>query len=238
LEELGIIRRTPIRQETSFVNIVAITGSGISAASGIKTYRAEGSGWDKYAQGIAHARSYGNHLPELWRHWTAMGRAIEVAEPNDAHLALARAGASVITQNVDGLHQKAGSETVIELHGDMRSMRCLRCRQSMPCDLTTDSPVCANCGSVRVRTNAVLFGEKLLRRDYNAAEQLLRAADLVMVIGTSGEVYPARGFVNEAIERKTKTILFDIAPWDDGPAFDAVVLGPADETVPSYVENF
>jgi len=217
------------------VKITAITGSGISAASGIKTYRAAGAGWDEYANGIAHARSYGNHLPKLWRHWTEMARIIGAAKPNDAHLALAEAGAGIVTQNVDRLHQRAGSKDVIELHGDMATMRCLRCRKTMPCDLTTDSPICANCGSVRVRANVVLFGERLLSRDVKTAERMIRDADMVLVIGTSGEVYPTRGFINDAAERKQRVILFDIEPWKDSPGFSDVILGPSENTVREFL---
>lgn len=215
------------------MNVVAITGSGISAASGIATYRAD-KGWDEYAHGIAHAKRYGNHLPELWRHWTQMARNIEAAQPNAAHLTLAAQNAFIITQNVDGLHQEAGSENVIELHGDMRTMRCIRCKKVEPCDLSTESPSCKNCGSSRVRTNAVLFGEKLLRRNVNASEQAIRDADLVVVIGTSGKVFPARGFVDYSIERKKTTVLFDIEPWDDAPEFTEIILGPSEQTVPGF----
>lgn len=215
--------------------ITAITGSGISAASGIKTYRAEGSGWDEYAHGIAHYRHYGNHLPVLWQHWTAMGKAIADAKPNAAHIALARAGANIVTQNVDGLHSQAGSENVVELHGDMRTMRCMRCKKTTPCTLKTESPRCPFCDSPRMRTNAVLFGESLLKRNVKTAEQMVIASDLIMVIGTSGEVYPARGFVNDAITAGKRTVLFDIQEWTDNPGFSEVVLGSSETTVSEYL---
>lgn len=220
------------------MNVVALTGSGISAGSGIKTYRSD-SGWDEYAHGIAHASRYGNHLPELWRHWTKMARTISSAEPNLAHIALAAAGAKIITQNVDGLHQKAGSEDVVELHGNMRTMRCLRCKKTSDCDLSTESPVCPNCGSARVRTNAVLFGEQLLSRNVKTAMSWLNRADVLLVIGTSGEVFPTRSLVDLAIGHpEIKTVLFDIAEWPDKPDFSEIVLGPAEETLPVYLWNF
>jgi NAD-dependent deacetylase len=220
------------------MNVVALTGSGISASSGIKTYRSD-PGWDKYANGIAHATRYGNHLPELWSHWTEMSRAISSAEPNLAHIALAAAGAKIITQNVDGLHQRAGSADVVELHGNMRTMRCLRCKKTMDCDLSTDLPACSNCGSARVRTNAVLFGERLLRRNVDLAHNWVKSASesVLLVIGTSGLVYPARKFTDDAISRGTKTVLFDISEWPDNPGFSEVVLGPAEETVPAYLSG-
>lgn len=217
------------------MNITAITGSGISAASGIKTYRTAGSGWDEYANGIAHARSYGNHLPKLWKHWTEMARIIDAAKPNDAHHALAEVNAGIVTQNVDRLHQRAGSEETIELHGDMSTMRCLRCRQTMPCDLTTDSPTCSHCGSVRVRANVVLFGERLLSRDVKTAERMIRDAELVLVIGTSGEVYPTRGFINDAVDRKQRVVMFDIEPWKDSPKFSDVIFGSSEITVRKFL---
>lgn len=223
------------------MNITAITGSGISVASGIKTYREEGSGWDSYAHGIAHYMRYGNHLSELWRHWTAMAQAIETATPNAAHIALAEAGASIITQNVDGLHTRAGSENVVELHGNMYSMRCLRCKKTMPCDTSTVAPVCSYCGSSRIRTNAVLFGEPLLKRNISTAQNLVRDADLVVVVGTSGMVYPARGLVDKAIEQSRNSeqtiVLFDVAPWPDNPGFTDMILGPSSETLPEYLSG-
>lgn len=217
------------------MKITAITGSGVSAASNIPTYRAAGSGWDEYAQGKAHYRSYGNHLPELWKHWTAMGRLIEAAKPNPAHLALAQHDAFIITQNVDGLHQAAGSKDVIELHGDMRSMKCIRCRKVSPLDLSTESPQCSHCGSPRVRTNAVLFGEPLLKRNVDAAMDAINSSDVVIVAGTSGVVWPARGMVEHAVLRGIDTFLFDLEEWEDAPEFTGVSLGPCEENLPDYL---
>lgn len=220
------------------MNIVALTGSGVSAGSGVPTYRSKGSGWDEYAHGIAHAKRYGNHLPELWIHWTKMARLIDSSQPNLAHIALAAAGAKIVTQNVDGLHQKAGSTDVIELHGDMRTMRCLRCKKTMDCDLSTESPACCFCGSARVRTNAVLFGEQLLARNVKTAHRWASEADAILIIGTSGSVYPARGFLDESLARKKHTVLFDIAEWSDKPNFSEVVLGPAEKTLPVYLWHY
>lgn len=221
------------------MKIVAITGSGISKASGVKTYR-EDPNWDSYAQGKAHFSRYGNHLPELWEHWTHMARTFEAVEPNPAHRALAEAGVDIVTQNVDGLHARAGSENVVELHGNMYTMRCMRCKKTMPCDTSTDRPVCPYCGSNRVRTNSVLFGENLLARNMVTAQKLVVEADLVLVIGTSGLVFPARDLVDIAIGRtefKSRlTVLFDVIPWPDMPNFDEVILGPAETTVPRYME--
>lgn len=219
------------------MKIVAITGSGISAASGIPTYRTAGSGWDEYAKGKAHAKRYGNHLPELWTHWTAMGRAIAHADPNPAHTALAEANAFIITQNVDGLHQKAGSESVVELHGDMRTMRCLRCKKSSDLDLSTESPTCKNCGSSRVRTNAVLFGENILKRHFVAAETAVKESDLVIVAGTSGVVFPTRTLIDTALESKARTVLFDIDPWADTQGFTDVIVGKVEETLPVFLST-
>lgn len=216
--------------------IVALTGSGISVASGLKTYRSD-SGWDEYANGIAHATRYGNHLPELWVHWTSMARTISSAQPNLAHIALSAVEANIVTQNVDGLHQRAGSESVIELHGDMRSMRCLRCKKTMDCDLTTESPTCQYCGSTRVRTNAVLFGEHLLQRNVKTALEWTRKADLVLIIGTSGMVHPARSIL-DSVAPGTRTVLFDIAEWPDRPDFSEIVLGPAEVTLPPYLWHY
>lgn len=224
------------------MNITAITGSGLSAASGIPTYRSEGSGWDQYANGIAHYTRYGNHLDELWKHWTERGLNMQEAEPNAAHLALAEAKAAIITQNVDGLHTRAGSVEVNELHGNMQTMKCLRCRQVTPCDFSTERPHCASCGSPRVRSNVILFGEPLSQQKFMNALQDIVVADVILVIGTSGNVYPARELVDTALMisqfSDKKTVLFDIEPWEDTEAFTEVILGPAEETVPAYLGQF
>lgn len=220
------------------LNITAITGSGISAPSGIRTYRDKDSGWDEYANGIAHASKYGNYLPQLWKGWTTMARQFAASEPNVAHRRLAAAKVNVITQNVDGLHSVAGSENVIELHGDMRTMRCLRCRKTMPIDLSTDSPTCQHCGSARVRVNTVLFGENLSQKKVRAAQELILNSDLVLVIGTSGVVHPARNLIDTALDAEgVHTVLFNYEPWprDDEKRFNEVFHGNCAVTVPEYL---
>lgn len=223
------------------MNITAVTGSGLSAASGIPTYRAEGSGWDKYANGIAHYTRYGNHLDELWKHWTERGLSMQQAEPNAGHYALAEADAAIITQNVDGLHARAGSKQVTELHGNMQTMKCMRCREIMPCDFSIERPSCANCGSTRVRSNVILFGEPLSQQKFITALEDIVVADIILVIGTSGTVYPAREIVDTALGisqlSEKKTVLFDIEPWEDTEAFTEVVIGPAEQTVPDYLSR-
>lgn len=223
------------------MNIIALTGSGISAASGIATYREAGSGWDEYANGKAHYTRYGNHLDELWQHWTEKGLTMAGAEPNAAHYALAEAGASIITQNVDGLHTRAGSTEVSELHGNMQTLKCLRCRKVSPCDFSTERPHCQHCDSLRVRPNIILFGEPLSEQKVMNALQDIMVADIIMVIGTSGAVYPARELVDTALMLSMfsdkKTVLFDIKAWDQSDAFSEIILGPAEKTVPEYLEQ-
>lgn len=218
------------------MKVTAITGSGVSAASNIPTYRSAGSGWDNYATGIAHYTRYGNHLPEVWKHWTAMGRLIENARPNAAHLALAEHDIQVITQNVDGLHTLAGSQDVIELHGNMRSMKCMRCHKSAGLDLSTETPSCPHCGTDRVRSNAVLFGEPIPKKRINACLDAINASDVVIVAGTSGTVWPARGFVEHAILTGIETVLFDIEEWPDAEGFAGIALGPCEETLPEFLD--
>lgn len=216
------------------MNIVAITGSGISAPSGIKTYRDAGSGWDEYADGIAHAKQYGNHLPELWNHWTHFVRNVSKAVPNDAHTALTRHKAGIVTQNIDGLHDAAGSENILALHGDIHTTRCLRCYTSQPTPLSPD-PICNKCGSDRVRPDIVLFGEKLSAKKVRAAERLVLNADVVLVVGTSGVVYPVRGMIDNALEMGKRTYLFDMKPWFDEDRFTDVILGNCADTLPKFL---
>lgn len=226
---------------------VVITGAGISAPSGIATYRAGGSSWtDPRLESISQASRYGNHLPELWTHWGQLKRTMKDAVPNPAHLALAEAqlaaeaaGGSLIvaTQNIDALHARAGSTTVVELHGSLFRSRCIRKTCIAPFEDDTipeagEVPRCEKCGRP-LRPDVVLFGEILSSGMLRRLEEQLEAADLCVYIGTSGEVWPVSDLVMVAARKGARCVLINAEPWEHPhPSFHETVIGPAEELVP------
>lgn len=220
--------------------IVAVTGAGISASAGIATYRDRGSGWiDRGLEQKMRARRYGNHLPELWGFWGGLRAASLAVAPTPAHVALTDSRVTVLTQNVDGLHGRAGSETV-ELHGSVLRTRCIRCGGVYADDLVPAEgvvPDCLVCGyKRRTRVDVVLFGENLLGRHVKRSRELLRSADVCLYVGTSGNVFPVADFVSWAKRGGAVTALVTRDPWEHpSPDFDVTLLGDADDLVPDLM---
>lgn len=181
---------------------VALTGAGISTPSGIPDFRTPGKGlWEKHdPMEVASIYAFRQN-PEGFYHWIRPHLDIMLnAQPNPAHLALARLEAAgrlkaVLTQNIDGLHQRAGSQQVLELHGHVRTVTCLDCYQSGPAEEALEAlqrqgmPRCAACGGV-VKPDAILFGEQLPIGVVTAAMEHVRRADLMLVAGSSLTVIP------------------------------------------------
>jgi NAD-dependent deacetylase len=178
--------------------IVVMTGAGVSADSGIPTFRGAGGLWrDLRAEDLATPEAFRRDPVLVWEWYESRRAMIRQANPNAAHEAIARLpGAAVITQNVDGLHERAGTASPIELHGNIFRVRCLRegtvTRQDQPFDHLP--PLCA-CGAM-LRPDVVWFGETLPEEAVARAVGAIHNADLLLVIGTSGVVYPAAGFVS------------------------------------------
>ena len=194
----------------------------MSANAGIPTYRAGGSSWrNADLEKKSHSSRYGNHLDELWdKHWGPLSKTMNEAEPTYTHKAIAefqRSNPSIIaTQNIDGLHKKAGSDNVAELHGSM-SIRCLRCKQSnLNTQWTKGTPVCPNCGKSKTRPDVVLFGERLDLRLFRGIESFARnEADAIVAIGTSLNVFPAAGLVMDNVDyKKIIAVNKDKTPFD------------------------
>lgn len=184
-------------------NIVVLTGAGVSKAAGLPTYREPGGHWsDTTFQRMNTSSRYGMYLPTLVPRWWQMTQAAQEARPTLFHEEVALRGWPVVTQNVDGLHQRAGSKEALEVHGTLHTWRCLRCRKSFPAQ-----PTCPSCGGGKVRPDMVLFGEDLKRGQ--ATRKLLRAASLLLVVGTSGEVEPVASWAREA----PRSVLVDPKPW-------------------------
>lgn len=228
----------PLGIGTRYKNVVVLTGAGVSVASGLPTYRGPGGLWEtaEIAQ-IVHAESIPTRLPELWALYSERRRVALSVGPNATHIALANVPAehlTLITQNIDNLHQRAGSENVLELHGSGFRTRCTVCTLPPFEDETVyDSvPSCPSCGAP-MRPDVVLFGEFLSEQVLRAAKRALRQCDLFLAVGTSGVVWPAAGLVVEANYAGARCIYVNLEPMEAPSAyFHEEILGKAEELLP------
>lgn len=193
----------PIQQAAQLLaksgRAIALTGAGISVESGIPPFRGKGGLWEKIDPlKYAHIDAYESDPAEVWRVlFLGLKSALEQAQPNDGHRGLQALESmgilnTVITQNIDGLHQMAGSQDVIEFHGTFAQQRCLACRQSTPSkevDLAVLPPRCA-CGGL-LRPDVIMFGEAIDARYMQRAQMLASTCDVMLVVGTSATVEPA-----------------------------------------------
>ena len=226
-------------------NIVVLTGAGVSVASGLNTYRGPGGLWEKAdIARIADSDNLPGTLPDLWKLYRGRRQTALAAAPNAGHLALAQfaekwAGQktlTVLTQNVDGLHQKAGSRDVVELHGSAFRTRCMNpaCFSEPFADtsLPDAPPVCPVCGDF-LRPDVVLFGETLSETVLSRAQAALSLCDLFLSVGTSGVVWPAARFVEIADAYGATTLYVNVAPLDHPQtAWSGSVIGPAEKVLP------
>jgi len=225
---------------------VALTGAGISVESGIPDFRSPGGLWSIFDPfEYATLSCFLREPDKAWRLYRALGRTIRDKSPNPAHLTLAKLErdgilSAVITQNVDGLHQAAGSRRVLEVHGDHRRLPCLSCGSTTlfePRHLDPGpAPVCEHCGGA-LKPNVVLFEEPV--REMGAILDVLRDCTLMLVAGTSAEVAPASLFPQRVIEGGGSLVEFNIEPtglgrWGLGE-HGGVVLGPVGRTLPLAV---
>lgn len=233
MDDLETARRL-IRDHRSAV--VALTGAGISAESGIPTFRSAGGLWRNFRpEDLATPRAFARDPHLVWEWYDWRRSLIAAAAPNAGHLALAAHQIPVVTQNVDGLHQRAGSLDVTCLHGDIWTLRCTRSphawRDLAP-RLDPLPPHCPKCDSL-ARPGVVWFGESLPPDAWRRAETLIDQASLVLVIGTSAVVYPAASLIHRG-----RTVV-EINP-DATPASAHVTLslrGTAAELLPALLPS-
>ena len=226
------------------MKIFVLTGAGVSAESGLGTFRDKDGVWTKYDLGeVATPEGFARN-PALVRDFYNARRAnLAGAQPNAAHVALARLEAALgddlflCTQNVDDLHEKAGSKRVIHMHGELAVTRCHHCQATRPdAEPLTAEAVCKACGRAEgARPHVVWFGEMPLFMD--EIGDALAEADLFVSIGTSGSVYPAAGFVDEARAMGIATCEINLEPSANAYVFDEKLYGPASEVVPAWVEK-
>ncbi len=231
-------------KRSRYSRIVILTGAGISADSGISTFRDPDGLWAKYdVDDVATPGGFARDPELVLSFYNARRRNLDVVEPNPAHHALARLEKEypgevlIVTQNVDDLHDKAGSRQVIHMHGELRKMRCAYTEDVFVWsdDLNPVSE-CPDCGRIGVlRPHVVWFGEMPLEMDRIGLA--LEGCDLFISIGTSGNVYPAAGFV--ASVRKTDqahTVELNLEPSEGHSLFAEQIYGRAAVVVPDYVE--
>ncbi|WP_134678752.1 NAD-dependent deacylase [Paracoccus ravus] len=221
------------------MRIAVLTGAGISAESGLRTFRdTEGLWEDHRVDDVATPEAF-QRDPVLVHRFYNMRRADAArAQPNAAHRALAklalRHDVTLITQNVDDLHERGGSPDVIHMHGSLLCALCAACGRRWPAPLTMRSlDLCPHCGKAQTRPDIVWFGET----PYHMEEiwQSVEAAELFAAIGTSGQVYPAAGFAQHARRSGAKTVELNLSASAVSRDFDEHRIGPASQLVPQWV---
>jgi NAD-dependent deacetylase len=226
---------------------LALTGAGISAESGIPTFRGEGGLWTKYDPVKVASINYFMADPAAyWKASKERGSVALAARPNPGHDALTRlesAGhlSAIATQNTDGLHQDSGSKRVIELHGSGRMVQCLDCghrepRAEVQLRLTVQMPPrCPGCDGTFMKPTVVLFGEPMPQSEVQQAFQLAREADLMLVVGSSLVVFPAAEVPLVALRAGARMIVINAEPTPFDRLADVVIHGRAGEVLPEIV---
>lgn len=223
-------------------NIVILTGAGISAESGLATFRGPGGLWEGHrVEDVCTPEALAADPDLVHRFYDARRAALATVEPNAAHRALARLDATwpgallIVTQNVDDLHERAGATRLLHMHGELNSALCAACGARVP--WAGDMPPgtrCDACGAAAMRPDIVFFGEMPYAMD--RIERALSEADLFVSIGTSGAVYPAAGFVQTARYHGATTLEMNLEPSAGSAYFHETRLGPASGLVPAWVE--
>ena len=227
---------------TGFQSIVVLTGAGISAESGVPTFRGPDGLWEGHrVEDVATPQAFRRDPALVQAFYDARRAALARVEPNAAHRALTRLDAEwqgdllIVTQNVDDLHERAGATRMVHMHGELKRAFCLACgeRQTAP-DTLSDGPACTRCGAHgRLRPDIVWFGEMPYHMD--RIEAALAACDLFVSIGTSGAVYPAAGFVQGARHYGAHTLEINLEPSEGTHVFHEARHGRAGDLVPLWV---
>ena len=224
----------------NYRNIVVLTGAGISVASGIAPFRGPGGTWtEKDIDECATAQALRRDPRKVWEAFAFVRDKANKVEPNAAHKALAELESKhpntwILTQNIDGLHQKAGSHNVIELHGTIHRSQCTRYCSDAFEDKAIEFHNCEKCGAP-LRYDIVLFNENLDSEVIYKSRDLLEHADLFLVVGTSGIVYPAAGFVPVAKHAVAHVVIVNLEELHYGKGIEQI-NGKAEEILPSLFD--
>lgn len=239
-EVAGVV--TMIRNSVN--NIVVLTGAGVSAESGLATFRGPDGLWEGHrVEDVCTPEAFRRDPALVHAFYDARRAKLGAVEPNDAHKALAQLDAEwrgellLVTQNVDDLHERAGSTRLLHMHGELTKGWCLACDKRFAwTGAMGEGAQCSQCGaSGHVRPDIVWFGE--MPYDMDRIDEALRNADLFVSIGTSGAVYPAAGFVQTARYCGAATLEMNLDPSLGSTFFDESRIGPAGKLVPEWVDE-
>ncbi|WP_336972129.1 NAD-dependent deacylase [Sphingobium aromaticiconvertens] len=224
-------------------NIVILTGAGISAESGLATFRGPDGLWEGHrVEDVCTPEALSRDPLLVHRFYDERRAKLTEVVPNPAHEALAMLDHAwpgdllIVTQNVDDLHERAGARRLIHMHGELRSALCAACGKAMPWEKALPSgSICDGCGKAALRPDIVFFGEMPYQMD--AIDTALRRADMFVSIGTSGAVYPAAGFVQTAAHVGARTLELNLDPSAGSIYFEETRLGAASLLVPEMVRD-
>ncbi|WP_166037395.1 NAD-dependent deacylase [Sphingosinicella sp. YJ22] len=225
-------------------NIVILTGAGISAESGVATFRGPDGLWEGHrVEDVATPEGFARDPALVQRFYDARRARLHEVEPNAAHAALARldkewkGGLLIVTQNVDDLHERAGASRLLHMHGELKSAWCRACDARSPWQgELANGPDCPTCGVAgKLRPDIVWFGE--MPYEMERIDRALMEADLFVSIGTSGAVYPAAGYVQTARYCGARTLEMNLDPRQGSIFFHETRIGKAGELVPAWVEE-
>ena|SRR5579863_1152483 len=224
-------------------NIVVLTGAGVSAESGIDTFRGGGGLWEQHrVEDVATPEAFARDPDLVLRFYDMRRAAIQTKAPNAAHCALGRLDAEwpgellIVTQNVDDLHERGGARRLLHMHGEHLLAWCTACDERVPwTGPLIERPLCPRCSTAALRPDVVWFGEMPYHME--AINGALRDADLFVSIGTSGAVYPAAGFVRNARSLGARTLELNLEAGQGSSWFHDSRLGPATELVPAWVDE-
>jgi len=225
--------------------VAVLTGAGLSVASGIPDFRSAQGLWSRYdPQDYATLHAFRRNPAKVWRMLAEMHRVLDAAGPNPAHRALARLEAAgvvqgIVTQNIDGLHQQAGSSGVLEFHGSVRSLTCLVCGRAYSREAARPlgTPPACGCGAL-LKPDIIFFGEEINREVLAASRQVVARCAVLLVVGTSAEVAPANQMPYIAKQHGAAVVEMNLEPThltDD--LTDVFVQGPAAVTLPALAQG-
>ena len=227
-------------------SVVVLSGAGVSAESGVPTFRASDGLWEGHRiDDVATPKGFERDPVLVWQFYNARRANVAAVQPNPGHVAISKLedrfpGAfTLATQNVDGLHLQAGSRNVLEIHGSLRETRCLGCAkiENRGLEVLGDRPLCPHCGA-RLRPNIVWFSEMLPVEIWDTAQVAAAGCDVLLVVGTSAVVYPAASLIPIAKSTRNRgaTIIeCNLTPTAASTAADIGLYGPAGETLPALL---
>jgi NAD-dependent deacetylase len=226
--------------------VAVLTGAGVSAESGVPTFRGAGGLWEgQRIEDVATPRAFRKNPELVWRFYNMRRAARQKVQPNPGHVALANMETlygferfALITQNVDGLHQEAGSQRVLEVHGSLARIRCTGCtfREDRGMEPLPDLPKCEKCGAL-LRPDIVWFEEMLPADVWEEAEFAASSCQCFMVVGTSAIVYPAAGLIHRARDAGATIIEVNIEPSEASQIVDVGLYGPSGQILPELVSR-